>query len=137
MRVEQSRATGWVAWVLFGGVILVLLGTVHTYVGVIALFRPEVLAGPRADLLVPIGWTGLAWAHLAIGAVAVVDGWALIRGLGWARVVAIVLAAGSALMDFVFAAGHPIWSGITITLAVIVIYAVAAHGGEVADAYGT
>jgi hypothetical protein len=137
MRVEQSRATGWVAWVLFGGVILVLLGTVHTYVGLIALFRPEVLAGTRADLLLPIGWTALAWFHLTAGVVAITGGWALIRGLNWARVVAILLAAGSVLLDFAFAAGHPVWSGISIALAVIVIYAVAAHGGEVADAYGT
>jgi hypothetical protein len=137
MRVEQSRATGWVAWVLFGGVILVLLGTVHTYVGLIALYRPEVLAGTRAELLLPIGWTGLAWVHLVIGVVTIADGWALIRGLNWARVVAVLLATGSAVVNFVFAAGHPVWSGIAIVLAVIVIYATAAHGGEVADAYGT
>ncbi|GAA4941569.1 DUF7144 family membrane protein [Actinoplanes utahensis] len=136
MRVEQSRATGWVAWVLFGGVMLVLLGTVHAYTGLVALARPAVLAGTRADLLLPIPLTGLAWAHLVTGAVLIVAGVGLIRGLSWARVTAIVLATGSALLNFTFAATHPIWSIIAIALSAVVIYSVAAHGGEVADAYG-
>jgi len=137
MRVEQSRATGWVAWVLFGGVLLVLLGTVHAYTGLIALARPEILAGTRADLLLPVSLTGLAWAHLVVGTVLIIDGAGLIRGLRWARVLAIVVAAASALLNFAFAATHPIWSVIAIALAGVVIYSVAAHGGEVADAYGT
>ncbi|MDI6105259.1 hypothetical protein QLQ12_42420 [Actinoplanes sp. NEAU-A12] len=136
MDVEQSRATGWVGWVLFGGVILVVLGTLHVYVGLLALVRPEILAGSRADLLFPVSLTGLAVAHLAVGAAAAVAGFGLVRGLRWARAAAVLLCCSSALMDFAFAATHPVWSVVAIALTGTIVYAVAAHGGEVADAYG-
>jgi hypothetical protein len=136
MRVEQSRATGWVAWVIFGGLLLFLLGTVHVYLGLAALFRPGILAGGRADVLLPMSLTGLAWGHLVLGAVLVVAGVGLIRGLTWARVVAVLFTAASALVNFAMAATHPVWSVLAITLAGVVTYAVVAHGGEVADAYG-
>ncbi|MEV6300592.1 hypothetical protein AB0M02_14390 [Actinoplanes sp. NPDC051861] len=136
MRVQESTATGWTAWVLFGGLLLVLLGTVHLCVGLLALWRPEVLAGTRSDLLLGISMTGLAWVHVVLGAAAVVTGVGLVRGLVWARILAVVLAACAALVNFAFAAAHPAWSIIALPLAGAVIFSVTAHGGEVADAYG-
>ncbi|WP_433788891.1 DUF7144 family membrane protein [Actinoplanes sp. CA-252034] len=137
MRVETSRATGWVAWVLFAGVMLVLLGTVHLYAGSIGLIRPEILAGTRSDLLLPVSLTALGWFHVAIGTIAIVTGVGLFRGLLWARFTAILLAGVSALVNFTFAAAHPVWSAVAVTLAAIVVWAAAAHGDEVADAQGT
>jgi hypothetical protein len=137
MRVELSRATGWVAWVLFGGVMLVLLGTIHLYAGSIGLIRPEILAGTRSDLLLPVSFTALGWTHVVLGTVAIVTGVGLIRGLLWARILAVLIVGVSALVNFLFAAAHPIWSAVALTLAGLVLYAVAAHGREVADAYGT
>jgi hypothetical protein len=122
--------------VLFGGVLLVLLGTLHLCIGVVALFRPEVLAGSRSDQLLPLSGTGLAWLHLVIGVVGVVTGVGLIRGLTWARAVAILLACVTALVNFAVVDVHPFWSGISVMLAGLIIYSTAAHGGEVADAYG-
>ncbi|MEU4426596.1 hypothetical protein AB0F81_38745 [Actinoplanes sp. NPDC024001] len=137
MRVEQSRATGWVAWVLFGGILLVLLGTVHLCVGLLALLRPEVLAGTRADQLLPVSLTALAWLHLVLGAGAVVTGVGLIRGTGWARVLAVLIGCLTALVNFAFHHAHPVWSVLAVGLSAVVVYSVAAHGGEVADAYGS
>jgi hypothetical protein len=134
--VEYSRATGWVAWVLLGGVLLVLLGAVHLGGGLIALLRPEILADGRADQLLPMSLTALAWLHLLVGTVALVTGTGLLRGLRWARVAGILLACGAALVNFVFVAVYPVWSVSAIALAGVIVFAVAAHGGEVAEAYG-
>ncbi|MFC4068715.1 DUF7144 family membrane protein [Actinoplanes subglobosus] len=137
MRVERSRASGWTAWVLFGGLMLVLLGTVHLYAGSIGLIRPEILAGTRSDLLLPVSVTTLGWTHVVMGAIAIVVGVGLIRGLFWARMSAILIAGVSSLVNFVFIAAHPIWSVVALGLAAVVAWAAAAHGDEVADAYGT
>ena len=134
--VSYSEATGWTAWVLLGGLLLVLLGTVHVCSGVVALFRPEVLGAGRADILLPVGLTTLAWLHLLVGAAAVVAGVGLIRGLVWARVTAILLGCVAVFVNFAFVGVYPMWSVTALILSVIVIYAVAAHGAEVADAYG-
>ena len=137
MEVEESTATGWVAWVLFGGIALVLLGAVHLCMGSLALFGPEILAGTRADLLLPISLTALGWLHMAVGALAVVTGAALFLGRLWARAVAVLLTGLVALADFLFLPAYPVWSGIGLVLAALIIYAVAVHGAEVADAQGT
>jgi hypothetical protein len=134
--VEYSTATAWVGWVLLGGILLVLFGALHVGAGLVALFRPDVLAASRADVLLPVGLTALAWGHVVLGIVAGVVGMALIRGRRWGRVAAILLACLSAIVNFVFVGVYPIWSVTAIALTAIVIYAVAAHGSEVADAYG-
>ncbi|WP_229076549.1 hypothetical protein [Actinoplanes sp. DH11] len=136
MEVEESRATAWVGVVLFGGIALVLLGTVHLTMGSLALGDPEILAGTRGDLLLPVSLTLLGWLHMAIGALAVITGVALFVGRLWARIVAFQLALLIALVDFLFLAAHPTWSGIGLMLAVAVMWAVARHGAEVADAQG-
>jgi hypothetical protein len=134
--VAHSEATGWVAWVLFGGVLLVLLGVLHLCTGLVALIRPEFLAGGPADRALPLPLTAQAWVHLGVGAVAVPVGVGLVRGRRWARLIAVQLACVAAIVNFAFAGVHPVWSAVAISLAVVVSYAVARHGAEVADAYG-
>lgn len=137
MLVEQSRASGWVAWVLFGGILMVLLGSVHLSVGLIALWRPEVLGGGRADLLLGFSLTALAWVHIVLGVLAAATGVGLVRGVTWARVLAVLLSILAAVVNFLFLSAHPVWSVIAIGLAAVVIFSVIVHGGEVADAYGS
>jgi len=134
--VQHSEATSWVAWVLLGGIFLVLVGVLHLGVGLVALAHPEALAGTRADLLLPVGLSALAWTHVLAGFVLLVVGVGLVRGLPWARVGAIVLGTVAALVNFAFLNIYPVWSVAALALIIVVIYAVAAHGAEVADAYG-
>ena len=68
--------------------------------------------------------------HLILGLVALAAGFGVLSGRTWARVVAIILAVVSALVNFSVLGEYPIWMTILITLDVIVIYALAAHGRE-------
>jgi hypothetical protein len=133
--VSRSEATGWVAWIILGAVMLVLLGCVHALIGLVALLRPQVLEMTRSHLLVPIDLVALAWLHVALSAAAVAIGLGLLRGRGWARWSAVVLACLAILVNFAFIAVYPIWAGAAIGFAAILIYAVAAHGPEMAGAY--
>lgn len=135
--VQYSRATGWVAWVLFGGLLLVLLGALHLIFGLTGLLRPEALAATRAGLALPIPIGALAGLHLALGVAATAAGYGLFRGLGWARIVSILLCCLVALVNFAFAAVHPVWAVLAVTLSALVAYAVAVHGGEIAEASGS
>jgi hypothetical protein len=133
--VSRSTASGWVAWIIFGALLLILLGCVHLLIGLVALLRPQILAATRSHLLVPIGLDALAWLHVALGAAAVIVGFSLLRGRRWARWSAILLACLAILVNFAFIAVYPIWAVVAIAFAAIVIYAVAVHGSEMADAY--
>jgi hypothetical protein len=134
--VEYSDATAWVAWVLLGGILLVLVGSVHLGIGLVGLLRPEILGTGRLHQLLPsLGPAALAWIHLILGAVAIVVAAGLMLGRGWARAAGIVLACVSALVNFAFLGVHPVWSAVVLVLDMIVIYAVAAHGAELVAAY--
>jgi hypothetical protein len=60
-------------------------------------------------------------------------GWGLLSGRTWARTVAIILAVLSAVTNFLFVPYYPFWSLLLVTLDVLVIWAVAAHGGAMRD----
>ena len=54
-------------------------------------------------------------------------------GLRWAIVVGITLAVLSAIANFMFIPHHPVWALLVIALDVFVIWAIAAHGGDMRD----
>ena len=123
--------TGWVGFVEFAGVMMVLLGLFHALQGLVALFQNDYFLVGTSRLLVHANYTAWGWTHLLIGVLIVVTGVSLVVGRLWARVVAVVLAVGSALVNAVFLAAYPFWSAIMIALDVLVIWAVTVHGREV------
>ena len=74
--------------------------------------------------------TAWGWIHLVLGAIVAFAGWGLLSGQTWARIVGITLAALSATANFLFIPYYPFWSLLLITLNVLVIWALTAHGRE-------
>ena len=134
-RHGNDEPTGWIAWILFGGLMLVLLGGAHLTVGSLALVRPAALEGSRSDLLLGVGLTTLGWVHIVLGVVLMVAGAGLMLGQVWGRVLAIVLAVVALLINFAYVSVYPIWSVVAIGLCTIVLYATVAHGSELTRAY--
>jgi hypothetical protein len=60
-------------------------------------------------------------------------GYGLLSGRTWARAAAIALAVLSAIANFLFIPYYPFWSLLIITLDIFVIWAVAAHGGDLCE----
>jgi hypothetical protein len=60
-------------------------------------------------------------------------GLGLLAGQTWARLVGIVLAVLSAIANFLFIPYYPFWAILVITLDIFVIWALAAHGGQLRD----
>jgi hypothetical protein len=117
-------------WVVFGGVVLVLLGAVQVVEGLVALLAEENFRVPSSGLLVDVDYAVWGWVHLALGVVAALAGVGLLAGNLLARVVAVVLAVVNAVVQLAFLAAHPVWSVLVIALDVVVIYAVVVHGRQ-------
>jgi hypothetical protein len=77
--------------------------------------------------------TTWGWIHLVIGLIVAVAGFGLLSGRTWARAAAIILAVLSATANFLFIPYYPFWSLTIITLNIFVIWAVAAHGGDLRE----
>jgi hypothetical protein len=130
---EPNRPTAWVGMVVFGGVMLMLLGTFHAIMGLVAVFDPGYYLVTRNGLVVSVDYTTWGWIHLVAGALAGIAGIGVLAGQMWARVVGIVIAVLSAIVNVAFIAAYPVWSTIVIAFDVLVVYALAVHGKEVRD----
>ena len=123
--------TGWVGWIVFAALMLVMLGIFHVMQGLVALFRDEVYVVGSDGLVVSVDYTSWGWTHVIGGAIAIVVGACLMAGQMWARVVAVVVAMLSAFANIMFLPAYPLWSMIMIAVDVLVIWAVTVHGSEV------
>ncbi len=125
-----AEPTGWVGWIIFAGTMLVILGIFHAIQGLVALFNDSVyLVGPKG-LVINVDYTVWGWVHLLGGILVVLAGVALFAGKMWARILAVIVAVVSAVINVVFLPAYPIWSTMMIAIDVLVIWAVTVHGSE-------
>jgi hypothetical protein len=129
-RAAESGLTGWSGWVVFAGVMMLMIGALHVIQGLVALFQDTYYLVGDEGLVVSVDYTTWGWVHLVLGAVVILAGLALLAGQMWARVVAVILAFGSALVNIAFVAAYPVWSLTVIAIDVLVIWAVTVHGRE-------
>lgn len=126
-----AEPTAWAGWVAFGAMMMVALGVFQAIAGFVALFKDQYYVVPTKQLVVQVDYTAWGWVHLAIGAFALAAGIGLLAGAStWARVLGVVVALASALVNFAFLPAYPLWGLIMITLDVLIVYAIIAHGSE-------
>jgi|SRR4051794_8381466 hypothetical protein len=130
-KVDRQQTTGWVGFVVFAGIMLMMLGSLHVIEGFVALVKDEYYLVGSSGLVLSMDFTAWGWTHLIIGILAVGAGVGVLAGQTWARVFGIAIAVLSVLANVLFVSAYPIWSIIVIALDVLVIYALAVHGREV------
>ena len=120
----------WVGWILFAGVMMIVLGMFHAFQGFIALFEDDYFLVGRRGLSIHLNYTGWGWIHLFMGLVVIAAGIALLNGRLWGRIVGVILAVLSVMVNVAFLAAYPIWSTIMIAVDILVIWALTVHGDE-------
>lgn len=129
---RPTEPTGWVGWIMFGGVMMIIVGALQAIYGFIALVNDEwVVWGNQANLYIDLSTWG--WVHLIGGGIVLAAGIGLFTGNVLARAVAVVVASLSLIANFLSMPAYPVWSLVMIGINVLVIWAVVAHGREVID----
>jgi hypothetical protein len=131
---SRQQPSDWGGWITFAGTMMILLGSFQVIEGLVALLSPGFYAVGPQGLLISVDYNAWGWLHLGIGVVLVAAGGGLFTGQSWARVIGIVLAGLSALVNLAFVAAYPFWSIIVIAVDVVVIYALSVHGREMPSA---
>ena len=136
---QDTRSTGSTAQTngfavgltLFVAVTMMILGVFQAIQGVVALFNDTFyVVGEKWVFSFDI--TTWGWIHLVMGIVVAVAGFFVLQGAVWARAVGVAVAALSAVLNFAWLPYYPVWSLIIIALDVFVIWALTAHGRDVA-----
>ncbi|HEX5579628.1 MAG TPA: hypothetical protein VFY43_08190 [Candidatus Limnocylindria bacterium] len=132
MDKEAGRAVGAVGMIFFASVMMVMIGFFHAMYGLAAILQNDlIVAGP--EYIWRLDVTTWGWIHLIAGILVLIAGWSLFSGATWARVVGITLALISAIANFASIPYYPFWSILIIILDVLVIWALAVYGGELAE----
>jgi hypothetical protein len=119
--------------IMFAGIMMILAGTFQAIQGIVALFNDTFyVVGQQWVFSFDI--TTWGWIHLIAGILLVVAGYFLFQGAVWARVVGVGVAIISAVLSFMSLPYYPIWSILIIALDVFIIWALTAHGRDIANA---
>ncbi len=127
---QPARATGWVGWIIFAGVTMIVLGAFSIIEGLVAVFQSGFYAVTTSHLIVHVNYTTWGWVHFGIGVAAVLIGFGVMTGALWARILGIAVAVISAIVNLAFIAAYPVWGIIIIAIDIVIIYALAVHGRE-------
>ncbi len=127
---EPARVTGWVGWIIFAGVTMIVLGAFSIIEGLVAVFQTGFYHVGANNVIVHVNWATWGWVHFGIGVAAVLVGFGVLTGQMWARVLGIAIAVISAIVNLAFMAAYPVWGVIIIAIDIVIIYALAVHGRE-------
>jgi hypothetical protein len=131
-RAGRQTSGGAVGLILFAAIMMIMVGVFQALQGLVAIFENEFYVATR-NYLFQFDATTWGWIHLLLGLVVAFAGYGLLSGRTWARAAAIALAVLSAIANFLFIPYYPFWSLLIITLNIFVIWAIAAHGGDLRE----
>jgi len=118
-------------WIGFAGIMLMIVGSIDFFQGLIALFEDEYFVVTRSGFLV-VDLTAWGWIMLIWGVLLLLAGLGLIAAQGWARWFAIVVVSLNfiAQLGFLGNSQYPLWSLTVMALNIIVLYALTARWSE-------
>ena len=129
-RSYTDPVTGWVGWIIFAAMFMIVIGAMNAIQGLAALFRDEAYWVTLGGAVVTFDVTTWGWIHLIFGILLVLVGVALMRGSTFARVIGIALVSLNLIAQFSWTTLYPFWSLIAIAIDVFIIYALVVHGRE-------
>jgi len=129
MSQNDTAGTG---WVFFAAIMMIIVGIFGALEGLAAIIKDGFFV-VTPNYYITVSVTTWGWVHLILGIVVALAGFALMSGAMWARIVGILLVGISAIVNFAYIPYYPFWSILIITIDIIVIWALAAHGRALAE----
>ena len=124
----------WAGWVFFAGVLMVVIGVLDFFQGLIAIIRDNYYVLTPQQIIV-FDLTAWGWIMLIWGLVVAAAGAALVAGRSWARWFAIVVAGLNFIVQlgFVGSSQYTLWALTVVAMNVLVLYALIVRWGDVTE----
>ena len=126
----------WSGWIGFAGWLMIVVGTLDFFEGLIAVIRGKYFVVTASQIVVfdlrTWGWITLFW-----GIVVALAGLGLLARQGWARWATIVVGSFNVLaqLGFVGSAQYPLWALTIVALSIVILYALIVHWDEAPEAF--
>lgn len=117
-------------WVFFAGIIMILIGFFHAFEGLIGIFKDHYYLVTKNGLVISVSYTTWGWILLIFGVIVLLAGFGVMTGALWARIVGIIVAGISMIVNLAFFQALPLLAVVIIAMDVVIIYALAVHGRE-------
>ena len=125
----NEQRTGWSGWIVFASVLMLIAGALNAFTGLVAVISKDWVVWTNQGSMY-MSFNAWGWTHMAIGALVFLAGLGLLTGNLAARILAVVIASASLIVNFLFIPAYPFWALTVMVLDAIIIYAVCAHGRE-------
>jgi hypothetical protein len=124
---RYESTAGASGWVIFAGVIMLVLGFLDAMWGLAAVINNEVVTvGGRGGVVV---WdiSAWGWGHLILGTLVAMTGLGLLAGQSWARWLGVLFVSLNVLVQFGTFGLFPLWSIMIIAIDIVILYQLTAR----------
>jgi hypothetical protein len=129
----ESDYSSWaVGWAGFAGVMLIMIGTFDIIQGLVALFNDEFYVVTQKWVF-EFDITAWGWIQLILGVILIASGIGIFSGNVAARTAGVIMAGVAAIINFAWLPYYPVWSIIVIAICIAIIWALTAHGRDIAS----
>jgi hypothetical protein len=129
----ESNYSSWaVGWAGFAGVMMIIIGVFDIIQGLVALFNDEFFVITQ-EWIFEFDITAWGWIQLILGVVLIASGVGIFSGNVAARTVGVIIAGLAAIVNFAWLPYYPVWSIIVIAICISIIWALTAHGRDIAS----
>jgi hypothetical protein len=128
---EERTSGAAVGWTMFAAVMMIFIGCFHAIAGLVGIVN-DAFYVKTADYVFRFDATTWGWIQLIGGIIVLLAGFGLFSGAVWARTVGVIVATISAIISFAWLPWYPIWAICILAIDVAVIWALTAHGRDIA-----
>jgi hypothetical protein len=125
---DEERGYG---WIIFAGVLLMVLGTLNFIEGVAAIGNAHFFVGNAHYIVGDLNTWG--WVVLCIGVIEWVVGVGVFAKNQFSRWTGVVALSGNAIAQLMMMPAYPFWSLAIFALDVLAIYGLIAYGSRIAQ----
>lgn len=125
---EESGA----GWVMFAGIMLLVAGVLNVIYGIAAVGDSKFFVHETQYILSGLNTWG--WVTIILGALEILAAFSIWSGGGFGRWFGIFVASLSAIGALMAMPAYPFWSLAIFAIDILIIYGLAAYGGQPIDA---
>jgi hypothetical protein len=115
-------------WLLFAGIMISIVGVLNVIYGIAAIDDSAFFVNDTKYIFSNLNTWG--WIILIIGVLQVIAAFSIWRGGAFGMVIGIIVASISAIGALLSIPAYPFWSLAIFAVDILVIYGLAAYGGQ-------